>query len=71
MKYLALIALVLAGCSQEPRQYGAPIPLVWNAATFDNPAPVFGAQPSAPLIIGTPSGGVICQRTSAISVFCS
>jgi hypothetical protein len=50
MKYLALIALVLAGCSQEPRQYGAPAPLVWNAPTFGAPAPqqsvqapVFGA----------------------------
>jgi hypothetical protein len=44
MKYLALIALVLAGCSQEPRQYGAPIPLVLAPAppaTFD--APIFRA----------------------------
>jgi hypothetical protein len=65
MKYLALVALVLAGCSQEPRQYGAPIPLVWSAPTFDT------APPSQPMIIGTPSGGIICQRTSAISVFCS
>lgn len=40
MKYLALVALVLAGCSQEPReprQYGAPVPLVWSTPTFDTP----------------------------------
>lgn len=42
MKYLALLALVLAGCSQEPRQYGAPVPLVLAPPmTFD--APVFRA----------------------------
>jgi hypothetical protein len=38
MKYLALVALVLAGCSQEPRQYGAPVPLVMAPPlTFDTP----------------------------------
>lgn len=44
MKYLALVALILAGCSQEPsaprepRQYGAPVPLVLAPPmTFDTP----------------------------------
>jgi len=66
MKYLALVALVLAGCSDEPRQYGAPIPLVWSTPTFNAPtfnAPAYGAD-------FPPRRSVTCQRVSRDSVSC-
>jgi hypothetical protein len=66
MKYLALVAVVLAGCSQEPRQYGAPIPLVWSATTFNTPtfnAPTYGVDLP-------PKRSVLCQRVSLDSVSC-
>jgi len=61
MKYLALIALVLAGCSDEPRQYGAPVPLVWSTPTFT--APTFGTELPQ-------RRAVLCQRVSWDSVSC-
>lgn len=71
MKYLVLAALVLAGCSQEPRQYGAPIPLQWSTPTFDAPALGVGAVPTGPMILDTPRGGVVCQRLAPNYVYCS
>jgi|GEM_PF-6238568 len=71
MKIIAVLMLVaVAGCSQEPRQYGAPVPLVWNAPTFGAPAPqqfvqapVFGAPLTfdAP-IFRAPGATMTCTR---------
>lgn len=66
MKYLAFVALILAGCSQEPRQYGAPIPLQWSTPVFETPA--FNAPTYA--VDLPPKRAVLCQRVSRDSVSC-
>lgn len=58
MKYLALVALVLAGCSQEPRQYGAPVPLVWDTPTFNTAPPPVAATP----IFRAPGATLTCYQ---------
>lgn len=63
MRILVILACAtLAACAQYEGG-GMPMPPLSR--------PVFGAGPPQPQIIGTPRGGIICQRTGPNSAYCS